>query len=110
MPNMMYTLCLFYTFCLIFIVEPIFSIKNIADSDPILIQNGFVTCYTDRLVIHLYYFPFGAKTIEYNHIRSCELLRRDNLSFFETKCWGMAFSPIWWHLDSRRSCVNIILF
>ncbi|UJR16567.1 hypothetical protein I4U23_003468 [Adineta vaga] len=72
------------------------------DSDPILIENTFVTCYSDRLVIHFYYFPFGSKTIKYENIRSCELLQHDQLNMFQTKCWGMAFSPIWWHLDIQR--------
>lgn len=68
----------------------------------ILFQNGFVTCYSDRLVIPFYYFPYGDKTIEYKNIRSCDLLDAKQLSFFEVKSWGMAFSSIWWPLDIRR--------
>jgi hypothetical protein len=61
-----------------------------------------VTCYSDRLVVHLYYFPFGGKTIKYRDIRSCKLFRQNDLNFFETKCWGMALSPVWWHMDFHR--------
>jgi hypothetical protein len=99
---MIFTTFLFYLFGLTLFIGPINSIKNVDDSDSILFENGFVTCYSDCLVIHLYYFPYGDKTIKYNDIRSCDLLSHDNLSFFETKTWGMAFSPIWWHCDLRR--------
>src|SRR5947209_6241557 len=67
-----------------------------------IISNSFVTCYSDRLVINLYYFPFGNKTIKYSDIQSCELLRMSDLSVFKRKIWGMAFSPVWWHPDMRR--------
>jgi hypothetical protein len=88
--------------CVIFVINPILSAKKIVDSDRILIQNKFVTCYTDRIVIHLYYFPYGDKTIKYKNIRSCELLQDDQLNFSEVKLWGMAWSPIWWHADFHR--------
>ncbi len=74
------------------------------NSEEPLISNGFVTCYSDRLVIHLYYFPYGNKTIRYNDIQSCELLPMHDLSIFKSKTWGMALSPIWWHSDIRRFC------
>jgi hypothetical protein len=102
MAHIMFILFLFYTFGLIFIINPISSKKNVADSDPVLIKNSHVTCYNDRIVIHWYYFPFGDKTIKYRNIRSCELLTKDLLNFFETKTWGMAFSSVWWHLDIHR--------
>ncbi len=95
---MMFTLFLLYVFGFTFIFDPILS----TDSNSILIENGFVTCYSDRLVIHFYYFPFGDKTIRYDNINSCELLRHEDLSFFQTKSWGMAFSSVWWPSDMRR--------
>lgn len=64
MTNTMFMLFLFY----IFIINPVLSTKTADDFDSILIENDFVTCYTDRLVIHLYYFPFSKKTIKYNDI------------------------------------------
>lgn len=73
-----------------------------ADGDPILFKNDYITCYSDHLVIPFYYFPYGSKTIEYKNIRSVELLDANDLSFFKTKTWGMALSPIWWPLDIRR--------
>jgi hypothetical protein len=94
----MFLLSLFYIFGLTFIFNPILS----TNSDSIVIENGFVTCYSDRLVIHFYYFPFGDKTIQYNNINSCELLRNEDLSLFKTKSWGMAFSFVWWPLDIHR--------
>ena len=69
--------------------EPIFS-------------NDFVKCYSDHLVINLYYFPYGNKTIKYKDIQSCEFLRMKDLNIFKCKNWGMALSPIWWHCDLRR--------
>ncbi|CAF1290760.1 unnamed protein product [Rotaria sordida] len=69
--------------------------------DPI-ISNSFVTCYPDRLVIHLYYFPYGNKTIKYTDIQSCELLRIADLSILKRKMWGMALSSVWWHADFHR--------
>lgn len=73
-----------------------------AHADEILMRNDFVTCYSDRLVVHFYYFPFGEKTIRYDDIQSYELRRLDQMNFLQVKCWGMAMSPIWWHLDIRR--------
>ncbi|CAF1608738.1 unnamed protein product [Rotaria sp. Silwood1] len=78
--------------------------KTTTQSDEPIISNGFVTCYLDRLVIHLYYFPYGNKTIKYSDIKSCELLRMRDLSIFKCKIWGMALSSVWWHSDLRRHC------
>jgi hypothetical protein len=72
------------------------------DSDTVLFSNGFVKCYSDRLVIHLYYFPFGNKTVQYKQIQSCELLEMRDLAFSKSKLWGMALAPIWWHADFSR--------
>ncbi len=44
-------------------------------SEEPIISNSYVKCYSDHLVIHLYYFPVGDKTIKY-------------------KQWGMALPPI----------------
>jgi len=99
----MFTSFLFYIFSFTFIIgDSILNTENVTDSDSILIQNSFVTCYINHFVIHLYYFPYGYKTIKYSDIRSCELLRNDDLNLFQTKCWGMALSPVWWHADLRR--------
>jgi hypothetical protein len=76
--------------------------KSIADSNVPLISNGFVTCYSDYLVIHWYYFPFGNKKIKYSDIRSCEFRSTHDMDIFTFKHWGMAFSPIWWHCDMKR--------
>ena len=72
------------------------------DSDTILFSNDFVKCYSDRIVIRLYYFPFGSKTVHYNKIQSCELLEMSDLGFGSSKLWGMSLSPIWWHCDFSR--------
>jgi hypothetical protein len=72
------------------------------DSNTILFSNGFVKCYLDRLVIRLYYFPYGNKTVHYDKIQSCDLLEMCNLGFAESKFWGMSLSPIWWHCDCSR--------
>ena len=76
--------------------------KSTHKSDYPVISNNFVTCYSDRLAIHWYYFPFGNKTIKYKDIKSCELLRMHDLSTLKIKIWGMALSPIWWPCDWRR--------
>jgi hypothetical protein len=79
-------------------------------SDIPLFSNGFVTCYSDYFVIHLYYFPYGNKKIKYNNIRSCEFHSMNDIDIFSCKLWGMALSPIWWHCDMRRlSRQNYIL-
>lgn len=72
------------------------------NSDVPLLANKFVKCYTDRLVIDLYYFPYGSKTVKYSDIQSCELLHMRDLSILHSKLWGMALAPIWWHSDLRR--------
>lgn len=72
------------------------------NTDCPLISNSFVTCYTDYLRIHLYYFPFGSKKVKYCEIRSCELLPMNDLGLFESKLWGMSLSPIWWPCDMNR--------
>ncbi|CAF0956366.1 unnamed protein product [Adineta steineri] len=71
-------------------------------SDEPIISNEYITCYSDRLVIHLYYFPYGKKTIKYKDIQLCELCRFNTLSKFKYKKWGMGLSAIWWHSDIRR--------
>jgi hypothetical protein len=77
--------------------------KSTTKSEQPIISNGFVTCYSDHLVIHLYYFPYGNKTIKYSDIQSCELLKLCDLSILKYKAWGMALSSIWWHSDFHRS-------
>jgi len=72
------------------------------DSNHPLISNGFVTCYSNHLVIHLYYFPFGDKKVKYSEINSCELVPMREMGFLKIKLWGMALSPIWWHSDLHR--------
>lgn len=78
------------------------TMENKVESNP-LIKNGFVTCYSDYLRIHLYYFPYGDKKVKYSEIRSCELLSMDELGIFSSKLWGMALTPVWWHCDMKRS-------
>ena len=78
-------------------------------SNNILFGNSFVKCYSDHLLIHLYYFPYGDKKVKYSDIHSCELIPMRDLGFHKIKMWGMALSPIWWHCDFRRhgreSCI-----
>ncbi|CAF1195556.1 unnamed protein product [Adineta steineri] len=76
--------------------------KSVIDSKTPLFANEFVTCYSDYLIIHLYYFPFGNKKIKYNNIRLCELRLTDDISLLNYKLWGMALTPIWWHCDMSR--------
>jgi hypothetical protein len=71
-------------------------------SNEILFSNNFVKCYSDHLVIDLYYFPYGNKKVKYNQIQSCELISMREMPFYKKKMWGMALSPIWWHSDLRR--------
>jgi len=72
-------------------------------SNEILFSNNFVKCYSDHLVIDLYYFPYGNKKVKYNQIQSCELISMREMPFYKKKMWGMALSPIWWPADLRRS-------
>lgn len=67
-----------------------------------LMANSFVTCYEDYFVIHLYYFPFGNKKVNYSSIQTCELRSTNELDIFSQKHWGMAFTPVWWHCDMKR--------
>jgi hypothetical protein len=76
--------------------------KSEAESEQPIISNNFVKCYSDRLVIDLYYFPYGNKTVKYKNIQSCKLLKMHDLSIFKYKAWGMGLSPIWWPSDIRR--------
>lgn len=73
-----------------------------SDSETTILSNSYITCYSDHLVIHWYYFPFGSKTIKYNFIHSCDLLALEDLSFAAKKLWGMSLSPIWWPADFYR--------
>ena len=50
MTNLMFTLSLFYIYSLIFTIVPILTTKNTIESEPILIENIFVRCYSDRFV------------------------------------------------------------
>jgi len=78
-------------------------------SDDVLISNNFVKCYSNHLVISLYYFPYGDKKVKYNDIISCQLIPMREMGFTKVKLWGMALSPIWWHSDmhrlGRESCI-----
>ena len=71
-------------------------------SEQPIISNSYVKCYSDHLVIHIYYFPVGNKTIKYKDIQRCELLPMKDLSILKCKQWGMALSSIWWPLDWHR--------
>jgi hypothetical protein len=83
--------------------------ESTTKSEHPIIENSFVTCYSDRLVVHLYYFPIGSKTIKYKDIQSCELISMRDLGFSKFRMWGLALSPIWWHADfhrhSREYCI-----
>jgi hypothetical protein len=76
--------------------------KTVVDRKVPLISNGYVTCYSDYLVIHWYYFPFGNKKVKYSNIRSCEFHSTEDMDIFSFKHWGMALSPVWWHCDMSR--------
>ncbi|CAF4261515.1 unnamed protein product [Rotaria sp. Silwood2] len=76
--------------------------KTTGKSNIPLISNSFVTCYSDYLVIHLYYFPFGNKKVKYSDIRLCEFHSTDELDIFSYKLWGMSLTPVWWHCDMKR--------
>jgi len=73
------------------------------ESDDVLISNSFVKCYSNHLVIHLYYFPYGNKKVKYSDISSCQLIPMREMGFTEVKLWGMGLSPIWWHSDMHRN-------
>jgi hypothetical protein len=78
-------------------------------ANDIIFSNNFVKCYSDHLVIDLYYFPYGDKKVKYNEIHSCQLIPMREMGFLKIKMWGMALSPIWWHSDlhrlSRENCI-----
>lgn len=76
--------------------------SSYTDLNEAILSNDFVKCYSDHLIINLYYFPYGNKTIKYKDIQSCEFLRMKDLNMLKCKTWGMALSPIWWHCDWRR--------
>lgn len=76
--------------------------KTAAKSNDPLISNSYVTCYSDHLVIHLYYFPFGNKKVKYSDIQSCEFRSTNDLDMFSYKLWGMSLTPVWWHCDMKR--------
>lgn len=71
-------------------------------ADTPLIKNSFVTCYSDHMRIHLYYFPYGSKTVKYCDIHSCELRSTNDLGLCSSKLWGMSLTPVWWHCDMSR--------
>jgi hypothetical protein len=83
--------------------------KSNIESDDVLISNNFVKCYSNHLVIRLYYFPYGDKKVKYSDIISCQLIPMREMGFTKVKLWGMALSPIWWHSDmhrlGRESCI-----
>ncbi len=74
----------------------------IVDSDTVLFSNSFVKRYSNRLVIYLYYFSSGNKTVHYDKIQSCELLEMRNPSFSKSKLWDIPLVLIWWHCDFSR--------
>ena len=96
------SMLLFRVLAILFLLKSMVSLVTADDDDPVLFKNDYITCYSDRLVIPYYYFPYGSKTVKYKNIRSVELLDAKDLSFFQTKTWGMALSSIWWPLDIRR--------
>ena len=73
-----------------------------SESERAILSNNFVKCCSDHLVIDLYYFPYGDKTVKYEDIRSCQLLHLKDLSIWKLKTWGMGFSSVWWPSDIRR--------
>jgi len=45
-----------------------------------LFKDSNVTVYDNHLVIHLYYFPFGDKTVEFRRIESITTGIQENLT------------------------------
>jgi hypothetical protein len=63
---------------------------------PVLYEDKYAILTDQELILKLYYFPFGKKTIKYNEIVSYWTAARLGLNLTETKVWGMGLSPIWW--------------
>jgi hypothetical protein len=64
-------------------------------------DDGRVTCTADAVRLHMYYFPFGTKTIPYGDIRG---VRKVDIGTFtgRGRIWGTANISYWANLDPSR--------
>lgn len=79
--------------------------KKINPDQP-LIKNSYVTCYSDYICIHWYYFPFGNKKVKYCEIQLCELRSVNDLGVFSSKHWGMSLTPVWYVYSTVNFSLN----
>ena len=66
-------------------------------------RDGTIVCTPHAVKIHLYYFPWGTKTIPYSSIRD---VRKVDLGTFtgRFRLWGTANPRYWVSLDVTRPC------
>lgn len=76
-------------------------------------SDKYISIYTSKIVLKLYYFPFGSKTIHFDDVEWVQSASSLGLGVLEMKGWGMGMSMIWWacHLSrgfSSRSSQFVI--
>jgi hypothetical protein len=68
----------------------------------VLFKDSNCTVYKDSITIHLYYFPFGDKHIDFSSIQHISTGEQEGLSPIEMKGWGMGLSDVWWSADLKQ--------
>lgn len=65
-------------------------------------DDGTIVCGPDRLEIHHYYFPFGAKTVPYTRIQGVQRIEINGVMSGKWRIWGTGNPRYWANLDTRR--------
>ncbi|WP_327286818.1 hypothetical protein [Streptomyces sp. NBC_01198] len=64
-------------------------------------RDAWISCADDAIRIRGYYFPWGAKTIPYEAIRSVERIEQ-GAATGQFRLWGTAKPTVWASLDPHR--------
>jgi hypothetical protein len=65
-------------------------------------DDGTIVCGPERLEIHSYYFPFGAKIVPYTRINGIRRIEITGAMSGKWRIWGTGNPRYWANLDTRR--------
>jgi hypothetical protein len=70
-------------------------------------DDGKIVCGPDRLEIHSYYFPLGAKIVPYSQIPGLQRFEITGVMSGKWRIWGTGNPKYWANLDTGRPTKKI---
>lgn len=65
-------------------------------------EDEFIKICETGITLHLYYFPYGSKTILWKELKNVHFMSGKG----NYRGWGMGLSSIWWACDMGRPFTN----